>query len=211
MTALRAQQTTHEKIILTDVDGVLLDIHTSMNHFLEKEKNIIFDDSEWNKTYWLSEILNVTKDVERDLFAEFSQSDYFKNLSARECALTSLQNLANDGWRFVAVTAAGQGLKSQNMNKVLQNRMDNLEKHFGNVFEDIHITNVFDCKSPVLKRYNPTWWVEDSVTNAIVGHENGHRSVIMHTRHYAAEKNTINLPVVQSWGEIEAMVNDHGA
>lgn len=212
MTAIRAPKSlTREKIILTDVDGVLLDIHTSVNTYLAQEKNIIIDDSEWDRTYWLSEILNVSKDVERNIFADFSQSDYFRNLSARECALKSLKNLAADGWRFVAVTAAGQGLENQNMNKVLQNRMDNLEKHFGNIFEDIHITNVFECKSPVLKRYDPTWWVEDSVTNAIVGHENGHRSVIMHTRHYQAEKNTINLPVVKGWDEIEVMVNDFTA
>lgn len=212
MTAFRAPKSlTREKIILTDVDGVLLDFHSSATEFLRNEKKIDITYADWDKSYWLYEIINGTPEQDKEIFSEFSQSEYFRNLSARECALKSLKTLAADGWRFVAVTAAGQGLKHQNMNKVLQYRMDNLEKHFGNIFEDIHITNVYDCKSPILKRYDPTWWVEDSVTNAIIGHETGHRSVIMHTRHYQAEKNTINLPVVKGWDEIEVMVNDFTA
>lgn len=198
----------NRKVILTDVDGVLLNFQHTISEFMAAEKNIHISDEQWNKSYWLHEILESEPEKDKDIFVELMHSDYFRRVPAKECAKRTLQNLAKDGWRFIAITAAGQGHPDQNMHKVRQNRMDNLETHFGNIFDDLHIMNFFDCKRDFLRLYDPTWWVEDSVTNALVGHEVGHRSVIMETRYYKPERNTANLPVVKSWDEIQTMIDE---
>ena len=200
-----------EKVILTDVDGVLLDLTPQMSLFLKEEKNIIVTPEDWKKSYWLHEIIGGDIEINRQLFIEFSHSEYFKSVPAKECALEVFEQLKEEGWKFIAITAAGQDCPKQDIKKVHQNRWDNLETHFGDVFTDLHITNFNQCKSVKLKDFQETWWIEDSVKNAHVGHDHGHRAVIMHSQYYKEEENVKKLPVAKSWHCIKEMIDGHEA
>ena len=198
---------TDEKVILTDVDGVLLDLPTQMSLFLKEEKNIIVTAEDWKKSYWLHDIIGGDWDSDKKLFIEFTHSEYFKNLPAKECALKVIEDLKSEGWKFVAITAAGQDCQTQNLELVHRNRLDNLENHFGDVFTDLHITHYNQCKSVKLKDFQESWWVEDSVKNANIGHDHGHKAVIMNSPYYKEEDNIKNLPVAESWYCIKEMID----
>lgn len=87
-----------------------------------------------------------------------------------------------------------------------QNRMKNLESSFGNVFEDLHITTWKECKSKFLKNYESTWWVEDNIHFAHIGHGIGHKSIIMDSPRYSDTLNEGKLKVVKSWHEISDFI-----
>ncbi len=200
------QKVPTEKIILTDVDGVLLDFPAQMTVFLNEQKNANIKLEDWQKSYWIHDLLGCTVEEASQMAVEFSHSDYFKHLPAKECALEAVENLANDGWRFIAITAAGTGCGNQDVKRVHSNRFENLEKHFGSVFDDLHITNFRNCKGPKLEEFDSAWWIEDSVSHANAGHDIGHKSIIIESNHYDPEKNIYNLPLVKTWHEIEALV-----
>ena len=197
------------KIILTDVDGVLLEMRPGLMRFLQQEKNIPIKETDWDKGYYLSDVIDITPEYAKALFIEFTHSQYFKTLCAKPCALQVMQEMAGEGWRFIAITAAGQNCSTQDLNKVRQNRLDNLEMHFGSVFDDIHLTHLFDCKGGILEQYNPSYWIEDSVKNAHIGSDKGHHALIMHSMYYKQEDNHRGLPVLDNWHEIYSYIQKY--
>ena len=137
---------------------------------------------------------------------DFAHSDYFKSIPAKECALSVIEDLKSDGWRFVAITSCLTGSEDQCYQTTHTNRMDNLERFFGNVFEDLHLANWQDGKGSFLERYDPTWWIDDHIDHAHTGHELGHKSIIMHSCMYDETKNKASLPVAKSWHCIKEMI-----
>lgn len=209
MSALKKTKTRflpHKKTILTDIDGVLLEFLPSLNQFLREEKNIHISLEQWQKSYWLHDHIGGTEQMSRRVFIEFSHSRYFREIPAKKCALDVIAKLKDDGWRFIGITAAGQDNPEQDLGLVKRNRLDNLEHHFGNVFEDLFITQHNQCKSDHLKYYEPTWWIEDSVNNAHIGHAHGHNAIIMKSMYYREEDNKENLPVAESWHCIDRFI-----
>lgn len=197
------------KVILTDIDGVLLEMRPGLTRFLKDEKRIAVTEKDWEKGYYLSDVADISPEQAKAFFIEFTHSDYFKSLDAKTCALEVMQEMGNAGWRFIGITAAGQGCPTQDLKRVRQNRLDNLETHFGALFDDLHLTELMGCKGEILNRYDPSYWIEDSVRNAHIGVEYGHHSLIMHSMYYLEEDNIQRLPVLHNWHEIFSYIQKH--
>lgn len=197
-----------EKIILTDVDGVLLDWEPIIYEFLEHDKGIVAKEERKKGNYFLKDILEIPAEDARKLIVEFTHSDFFKKMPAKQCALDAVKQLKNDGWKFIAITACDQDHHDQDIKKALQNRADNLSLHFDDAFSELHFSKIAGCKSPFLQQYHPTWWIEDSVNNANTGHEIGHRSIIMHSQHYDEGVNIHKLPVARTWYDIKKLIDE---
>lgn len=184
-------------IILTDVDGVLLNLLPQLRLFLREEKGIIVEAEDWKKGSQLHEIIGGDLDSDREIFLDFNHSDYFRSLPAVPKAVEAIKTLKDNGWRFVAITACMTGSKRQCYETTYQNRLENLEAHFGNVFEELHLTSWDRCKSDYLRRYQPTWWLEDSLRHANDGHDIGHKSLLIKTQFLKAEHNSKGLPILE--------------
>ncbi len=197
------------KVILTDVDGVLLDFLPTFTCFLNQEKKIRLTLEDWEKGYLLSDLIDIEPEESKKIFIDFCHSDYFKRLEPKACALEAVSKLAEEGWRFIAVTAANQGCDTQDLLKTAENRLFNLQTHFGAIFEDIYLTDITGCKADTLKRFKPSYWVEDSVANAHIGYEAGHHSLIIKGRHYRDGDNILNLPSFDDWHGIVAYIKDY--
>lgn len=190
-----------EKIILTDIDGVVLDFASSFSPYIKDNHN-----HTGCLDSFFSEVHSTGRHME--VVANFCMSDYFKSLEAKDCALSVLNDLRRDGWRFIAITACDTEYDKQCLKTSYQNRMDNLERHFPGVFEDMHFSKWSTGKGEILKRFAPTWWVDDRADHAYEGHEAGHSSIIMRSVEVkiASMENPKNLPVVDDWFEIKDMI-----
>ncbi len=185
-----------DNIILTDIDGVLLDLLGQMSVFLKQEKGVIVTNEDWLKGSWLHEIIGGDIESDRALFVEFTHSHYFKTIPAIPNTIKALKTLHETGWRFIAITATGQDCPTQDLDLVKQNRLENLKIHFGDIFEDIHIISVIGSKKDILEQYAPTWWLEDSLKHANDGLSAGHKPILMSTPFLKIDQNKNNIPVI---------------
>lgn len=196
------------KRILTDVDGVLLDWVSGMKSYLENEMGFVVDDEEIRRGFFISEWLNISRDEASKIVADYHASDYFKNLNSIRNAETVLKDLGENGYRFVAITSALNPYSTERQHIIKQNRMDNLTKLFGHIFDDVELVCIqTECKSDFLKKYDATWWVEDHVENAIIGQDIGHKSLVMHSDYFEFEKaHERKIPVIQCWQEASLII-----
>ncbi len=201
----------NEKLILTDVDGVLLDLHDALKRFMAEEKGISLTEEQWKSTYYIHKILGISREEEQEIIVDFYHSDYFRNIPALPHAVETVQALRDEGWRFIVVTAAIQELARQDIELTRQNRIHNLETVFGkNTFDEYFITEVHGCKSGVLKQFNQAVWVEDSVKNALIGDDCGHVSFVMNSDYYKEGDNHKSLPVANDWRDIRRALKFFG-
>ena len=74
----------------------------------------------------------------------------------------------------------------------------NFEKLFGqDFFEDIIFLDTYSPKDDILKKYANTgyWWIEDNISNAVVGKSLGLRSILFN-------KSAEGLLSVSNWKEL---------
>ena len=127
-----------KKVIITDVDGVILKWQ-SMLPFFAQEKGI--DLSEILKCQYTEEFIH-TKDLfkctperARKLKREYHNSNWIRHLTAYNDALDVLNSLNKDEYKVIAVTAL------DNTETALENRSYNLNVLFPGVFSEIHLTD----------------------------------------------------------------------
>lgn len=189
-----------DKIILTDVDGVLLDWETDFYKWLAKQGYTLKDGHE--SIYDIGEKLGIERKEGSDLIGKFNISDEFSNLQPWRDSVEYVKRFYNDGWRFIAITTAGKHPYTRGL------RLENLEKVFGTgVVDRVFILPLHGDKSIELKKYNDTgyYWIEDKPTNAELGYKFGLRPLLMDTpfnRNY-----TGSVPRVNNWEEIYRIIN----
>ncbi len=198
----------NNKIILTDIDGVVLDFISNFYDYLEAEHNIKTTHEERMHQGFLHSIGFTDKD-HLELFIRYHHSDFFRDLPPFECAVEKINELSDDGWQFVAITSCHSGDERQSMEITRNSRQDNLDRHFKGVFKELHIADWQNGKSAFLKAYKPTWWIDDRVKHANIGHDLGHQSIIMESPDLVNMTNDYDLPVAKTWHDIEQMIKDY--
>ncbi|MEE9572674.1 MAG: hypothetical protein V3W20_06500 [Candidatus Neomarinimicrobiota bacterium] len=164
------------KLILVDVDGVVLQWGWAFGAYI-KNMGLVPEDHLVRPAYKVEKILDITRDEATDLIAEFHASDHFKHLEPYDDALHYVHKLADKGYKFVAISAAYQN--GTNEAKIYNNRYENLEKHYPDIFDDLHLVQMRASKDRFLKLYSNAYWVEDTLTNAITGIDVGHTSFFL--------------------------------
>lgn len=196
----------NRKVILTDVDGVLLEYDSHLDAYLRAEKDIHLTSEDWEGKRFLFEAANIDEDYEISIFVDFMHSNYFRSMPSKPCAADVVMRLHAQGYRFVAITSVGQGVDHQDMKRTHDNRLHNLELRFPGVFDDVYMTQFHESKHDILAKFNASVWVEDTIKNANIGHALGHHSIIMKSQRYRARDNVHGLPVVDNWHQIEYMI-----
>lgn len=166
-----------EKIILTDVDGVLLDWDASFELWM-KHRNLIKKDS---STYSISESYKITKKQSYALMEEFAHSKHFRNLLPFKDAVHYVDKIYREfGIKFHVITAVS------NEDPVRSSRIKNLHKTFGkHVFYDITCVGYHQSKFDVLSKYRDTGciWIDDFHPHYKDGETLGLTSLMMSHHH----------------------------
>ena len=166
----------NKKIIVTDVDGVLLNWEDAFQIWMEHQG---FDKVKKHKfIYNAAEQFGLTKDEGKKWVRIFNQSAAIGFLPPLRDAQEIVKLLnKNYGYRFVICTSLSKDESAQKL------RVKNLEKIFGPVFEEFVFLDTGADKDGALyklaKKYRGCYWVEDSLGNAFAGEKVEFEPIVM--------------------------------
>jgi len=190
----------NDRTILTDCDGVLLDW-------------------EWAFAIWMQERGYVQRPNAKDYYKIHEQFDdltwteakKFTRLFNESAAIGFLPPLRDSvywvkrlneelGYRFVCITSLSTDKNAQKLRRM------NLEKYYGDVFDDVVCLETGSDKHAALEPYRGSrlWWIEDKPENADLGYNYGLNSVLIEHGHNM--KHECPYPIVKNWSEIFELV-----
>ena len=186
-----------KQFILTDVDDVLLDWIGPFQEFLHA-KGIMTNTPtllDWDLSTWIT-----LPDSEiRQLVHEFNNSNYFHRLPAFKDAKSVIKDLAKTH-EIVAVTSCSRD------NKIVTDRMKNLQVEFGINFHQVHCLNYGEDKKEFLSKYPPSFWLEDKLEGAVQGLSCKHMAKLVNRSHNQ-KTNHDEVQRIDSWHEIVKLID----
>jgi beta-phosphoglucomutase-like phosphatase (HAD superfamily) len=165
-----------KKIIVTDVDGVILNWEDAFQVWMEHQgfKKVL----KHKLIYNAASQFNLSKEEGKKWVKLFNQSaaiGFLPPLRDAQEILTLLNK--NYGYRFVVCTSLSNDKAAQEL------RTRNLQKYFGDIFEEFVYLDTGADKDEALyklaKKYRGCLWVEDKVENADAGASVDFEPVVM--------------------------------
>ena len=191
------------KIILTDVDGVLLDWEYSCDVYLRTHG---FNKVEGgNLKYDIGKRYGIDREQGKKLIKIFNESAHIGFLPPLRDAMYYVKRLHEEhGFVFHAITSLSLHPDAQELRRM------NLRKLFGEkAFEKFIILDTGADKDDALEPYRGSgyYWVEDKYTNYKTGLDLGLKSILMlHGHNIEYESDSGNF--VKNWKEIYHLVTD---
>jgi uncharacterized HAD superfamily protein len=204
--------TSNNRIILTDVDGVLLEWE---HHFTKWVLQKSYFDEHGNRyyphkllpnkqnTYEMAERFGVTKNEIRALIREFNRSAWMGTQRPILESQTWVKLLSAEGWTFIPITSQTSDIPAQQLRK---RRLGEL---FGNhVFTNYHILGTGADKDSALAEFHDTglYWVEDKPNNAIAGLKYGLKPILI-DHPYNKDFSHPDIIRVSNWKDIHSLLH----
>lgn len=187
-----------ERIILTDVDGVLINWEFGFHIWMESHGHLVSDRKEYSvdRKYGLPDGIGMQQ---IQMFNESASIGFLPPLRDAQYYVKLLHEKWN--YRFVAVTSFSDN------EHAIKLREKNLVKLFGdNTFKDIICLPCGANKEAVLedlgKKYPRHWWIEDLIENAEQGAIEGLRSLLMAHGYNYEHESLLDVTVVKDWEQI---------
>lgn len=182
-----------EKIILTDIDGVVLNWAYAFHVWMTEQGHRIVKED----TYDISETYGLAYAEGKFLVRMFNESSMMGFLPPLRDAMYYMKKLHEEhGYIFHAITSQSNQVNAQKL------RIMNLEKLFGEtLFEKYIILGCGDDKDEALEPYRDSGyiWVEDKVKNAELGVELGLDSILME---HSFNMNHETIKLAKNWKDI---------
>lgn len=203
---------TSNRIILTDVDGVLLEWERHFTKWMLQRT--LFDErgaryhpyrllADKQNTYEMAERFGLTKTEIRKLIREFNRSAWMGNQRPMPESQTWVKLLHAEGWTFIPITSQTSDIPAQELRK------KRLAELFGpNVFQNYHILGTGADKDSALAEFHDTglWWIEDKPHNAVTGLNFGLKPLLVDHPYNQGFKHE-KIQRVNNWQEIYQIVN----
>jgi uncharacterized HAD superfamily protein len=190
-----------DNVILTDVDGVLLNWEYAFDTWMQTHGHSKVEGGQFK--YNIGKRYNISNDQGRQLIKYFNESAAIGFLPPLRDAMYYVKKLhEKHGFVFHAITSL-----SLDKNAVHLREM-NLKKLFGEtVFERIVCLDTGADKDDALMPYKDSglWWVEDKIDNCLVGINLGLRSLLMEHGHNM-DFDHQDIPRVKNWREVYDLV-----
>ena len=202
----------NNRIILTDVDGVLLEWE---HHFTKwMLQRTLFDERgaryhphrllpDKQDTYWMEERFGLTKNEIRIQIREFNRSAWMGTQRPMLGSQTWVKLLAAEGWTFIPITSQTSDKPAQELRK---RRLGEL---FGeHVFTNYHILGTGADKDSALAEFHNTglYWVEDKPANAVAGLKYGLKPILI-DHPYNKDLNHDEIIRVSNWKDIHQLLS----
>jgi FMN phosphatase YigB (HAD superfamily) len=186
----------NDRIILTDCDGVLLDWEWAFNIWMTERGYVQRPNA---KDYY--KIHDQFEDLswpEAKKFTRlFNESAAIGFLPALRDSVYWVRRLNEEfGYRFICITSLSTDKNAQKLRRM------NLEKIYGNMFDDIVCLETGSDKHEALAKFKDSgmYWIEDKPENSDLGHEYGLRSILLEHGHNMNHE--CPYPIVKNWREI---------
>lgn len=185
----------NNRLILVDIDETVLNFTDPFERWLVEGGWELRD--QMRDVYDLTHLLDVKLDRALEVVEEFHTTvAEFGALVPEPCAAVVLPQLHQQGYRFVAISAA---VATQEVRDI---RAKNLRDAFGFEFEDVIMTGLQGSKEPILALFEPAIWVEDNFKHAVAGAEMGHKTFLI-TRGYNEGRSHPQITRVTDWHDIQ--------
>ena len=205
---------TSNRIILTDVDGVLLEWENhftkwmlSRGHKLKKNYKSEYDMGKrfiyYAKIFASDKQFGEASDDIKIAIQEFNRSAWMGTQPPMLESQTWIKLLHAEGWTFIPITSQTSDIPAQELRK------RRLEELFGkNVFQNYFIFDTGSGKDSALTEFHGTglWWVEDKWTNALAGLKFGLKPLFINHA-YNQEYSHPDITRVNNWQEIHKIVS----
>jgi FMN phosphatase YigB (HAD superfamily) len=186
-----------DKVILTDVDGVLLDWEYHFYKWVKEKYNL---SQLVTGTYSIADALAVDPHRSSMMVAEFNSSKEMKSISPLRDAVKYIRKFHEEhGFIFHVIT-------SQTTDPIAQEwRKQNLIDTFGNVFDGFSILGCGDDKSDALAQWEGSecYWIEDKEENIVAGNHFGLDGLLMAHPHNFSAFSSFR---VNNWKEIYQII-----
>ena len=210
--------TSNNRIILTDVDGVLLEWE---HHFTEWMLQRSYFENEVGEgyvgkkvypyklldnkedTYEMAERFGLTKTEVRKEIREFNKSAWMGNQPPILESQTWVKLLAAEGWTFIPITSQTSDIPAQLLRK------KRLGELFGDqIFTNYHILDTGADKDSALAEFHNTglYWVEDKPKNAVAGLKYGLKPILI-DHPYNRDFNHPEVIRVSNWKQIHSLLH----
>ena len=203
---------TSDRIILTDVDGVLLEWE---HHFTKWLQLRSYFDENGNRyypyklvdnshdDYEMANRFGVSKSIIRQEIREFNRSAWMGTQRPMMESQTWVKLLAAEGWTFVPITSQTSDIPAQCLRK------KRLGELFGDhIFKNYHILGTGADKDSALAEFHETglYWVEDKPKNALAGLSYGLKPILI-DHPYNKEFNHPDIIRVNNWKQIHEILS----
>ena len=202
---------TSNRIILTDVDGVLLEWE---HHFTKwMLQRTLFDERgsryypysllpDKQNTYEMAERFGLTiKEIRKEI-REFNRSAWMGTQRPMPDSQTWVKLLYAEGWTFIPITSQTSDKPAQELRK------KRLGELFGDhVFSNYHILGTGADKDSALAEFHNTglYWGEDKPKNALAGLRYGLK-VLLYDHPYNQDFNHPEITRVNNWEHIHKLL-----
>jgi hypothetical protein len=186
-------KTDYEKVILTDVDGVLLnwgyafDIWMNQHGYEMKNRDV----------YDIAQCYGISKTKGKELVKHFNESAAIGFIPPLRDAIHYVRKLHEEhGYVFHAITSLSLDPHAAKLREM------NLAKLFGETaFEKVVCLDTGADKDEELVKYKDTGfvWIEDKIENAHVGDKFGLDSIVME---HGYNMNDYTFPLMKNWKEV---------
>lgn len=190
-----------DKIILTDVDGVLLDWETAFEDYAEAQ-GYAFNENQ-RIVYGMDQQLGITQEEAGKLISDFNHSKEFGHIEPYLDSVEYVKRFKDEGWKFIAITTAGDHPDTWPL------RRANLDAVFGaGAIDELYVLPLHGDKGVELVKYKDSglFWLEDKPSNAVLGYQYGLKPLLMSTFHNQRYNGGVKR--VNTWKEIYRIIND---
>ena len=204
---------TSDRIILTDVDGVLLEWES---HFTEwmLQRNY-YDDQQQRvypykllpdkqNTYEMADRFGLSIIEIRKEIREFNKSAWMGTQCPMPDSQTWVKLLAAEGWTFIPITSQTSDIPAQQLRK------KRLGELFGDhIFKNYHILDTGSDKDSVLAEFHNTglYFIEDKPKNALTGLKYGVRPILI-DHPYNRDFQHPDIIRVNNWKQIHELLHE---
>jgi len=183
----------HERIILTDVDGVLLNWGYAFKVWMEQKGYDVKDPDVYN----VDKIFDMERAESKKMVRHFNESASIGFLPPLRDAIHYVRKLHEEhGYVFHAITSLSLDPHAAKL------REQNLAKLFGETaFEKVVCLDTGADKDEALEPYRDSnfVWIEDKVENAEVGDKLGLDSILIE---HAYNMDNEDFPLMKNWKEV---------
>lgn len=164
-----------EKVILTDVDGVLLDWAYAFTQWMERHNFEMVPGAE--NEYDVNKRYNLTVPEKERIVRMFNESAWIRKLPPLRDAIKYVKKLHEEhGYVFRVISSLSEDTYAGHL------RTKNLIELFGpTVFESYVYLDTGADKDEAMEQYRDSgcWWIEDKPENAALGTSLGLESIIV--------------------------------
>ena len=204
---------TSDRIILTDVDGVLLEweYHFTQwmlqrNYYDDKEQRVypykLLPDKQ--NTYEMADRFGLSITEIRKEIREFNKSAWMGTQCPMPDSQTWVKLLAAEGWTFIPITSQTSDIPAQQLRK------KRLGELFGDhIFKNYHILDTGSDKDSVLAEFHNTglYFIEDKPKNALTGLKYGVRPILI-DHPYNRDFQHPDVIRVNNWKQIHELLHE---